>query len=280
MPNDFLKSVISGHVSSYDRNPNQSISFINKNITVAGNSTGFTKQQIMKLLSTKKTSVTKQKSDRQGVDSKIRVDLFNTSHNNLVRSHSSPNLFDNREKKSRVTLLSPMQENLSSLLEVSGIVALGSASKNSTPLQPLNLDASDNSLNSIPIIKVNSFESHVISKFNKLNLDAINLEVNDGLEQKTSISGLNSAISTPKDSRPIRKTSSIEKIINRYKKVRQTAIATKDIAEELEKENFVEVNGEWPMFNIPDDIKCKQRESLGTALGVDNTVLDQFDLFD
>ncbi|CAH0697026.1 unnamed protein product [Spodoptera exigua] len=330
---DFLKSLISCRFSSYDRqnttqNLNMSIiSQVNyrNNETIAECSSGFTKQQIMRLLSTKKSSSSKKfkyKTERPDIQVK-KGGLFNESvvsnDNVLFRSHSSPNLFENREKRSKIPIprkLSIMQEDCP-LLEVSGISVLEKDNSFGTPEGVPRLESTRKIFDatSLPAITVTPEPEKVISEkedSNKVHFAELNvpkLQENILEECKTE---------TPKtNAQLIRKTSSLEKIINRFKKVRASVLPMdksneevnefKTIAEEKENLNTVNVDvftanrvllpdllgpscsvipqklteDYLEEFCLDDETPCrKPRESLGTALGVDNTFLDQFDLID
>lgn len=321
----FVKSIISCRASSYNHlNPNVSYNFHNMSIlskdnlnisaiprvnqTIAECKSGFTKQQIERLLSTKKSSSSKKfkyKTERPNIQVK-KGGLFNESTNSsgesngLLRSHSSPNLYEyKRPTKAEKRRLSIMKEANNSLLEVSGITALDRDSNHSTPTDTRPIDGLLNTA-SIPV--VNIIRSPDI-KFNQMLID-YNVEgkFNDTLKiEKTE---------TPKNNeRLITKTSSLEKIINRFKKVRAGVLPEKSsdikaIVEEKEHINvdtFVANRVLLPDLLSPScsvigkpedqdlDVMCLDtddwgirmpRESLGTALGVDNTFLDQFDLID
>ncbi|GBP19317.1 Zinc finger protein on ecdysone puffs [Eumeta japonica] len=172
-----------------------------------------------------------------------------------------------------------MAENSNAILELSGIVALES-SKN-TPLK--------------------ENESGTPS-FNAINNNMSVMQIKDNCDQKLLVKhdrkSLESPIEnnvTPKlNSHPIRKSSSIEKIINRFKKVRanvcesqfesktikEETVAVKvmnmdlknkkllpDLLEQSHSTDMVAELPDWTLFNSPDE-KKKTRESLGTALGV------------
>lgn len=316
---DFLRSIISCRISAYD-NPNTTQNFHNVSLvsqahkineTIAECSTGFTKQQIMRLLSTKKSTSSKKhrfKHDRLEVNIKKGA-LFNESNtptecSSLFRSHSSPNLFENREKKSLPKggrKLSIMRED--SLLEVSGIAALDNNSCNTPPVElSRNIEAS-----SLPVISIEA-ERRVNEVLKDIG--------SDPEEDFKLIHQVDQPKVTPKNTvQPIRKTSSLEKIINRFKKVRASVLPTqkndsdefKTIVEEKENVNLVNVDvfaanrvllpdllspsssGIAPdsndyldeiCFEMDEKVRKKPRESLGTALGVDHTFLDQFELVD
>lgn len=331
---DFLKTLISCRFSSYDRpnttqNLNMSvISQVNcrNNETIAECSSGFTKQQILRLLSTKKSSSSKKfkyKTERPDIQVK-KGGLFNESvvsniDNALFRSHSSPNLFENREKRSKIPIprkLSIMQEDCP-LLEVSGISVLEKDNSFGTPEGVPRLESTRKIFDatSMPAITVTPESEKVVTEkedSNKVHFAELNvpkLQENILEECKTE---------TPKtNTQLIRKTSSLEKIINRFKKVRASVLPIDKSNEELnefktiaeEKENLNTVNVDvftanrvllpdllgpscsvipqkltedyLEEFSFDDETPCrKPRESLGTALGVDNTFLDQFDLID
>ncbi|KAG7297495.1 hypothetical protein JYU34_019505 [Plutella xylostella] len=298
---DFLSSLVSCRFGSDNRNKldmSQNISIISQNAgrgneTIAECTSGFTKQQIQRLLSTKKTSSSKKhkfNGERPQTVKVVKGGLFNdTGDSGLFRSHSSPNLFENRERKSfskgRARKLSVMKEDSpTSLLEVSGI-------------SPYHISKEDDF-------------NHQLSEEEKV-------ETKPMKDISIHISTEHLCAKTPTAiTKPIRKTSSIEKIINRFKKVRESVIpdnhddSRKDFNTILEgKENdFNQLNTIFtanrvllpdllsPSYSVaqekPTDILdqlCfemeekegrKPRQSLGTALGVDNTFLDQFELID
>ncbi|KAM3959825.1 uncharacterized protein ACR2FA_006108 [Aphomia sociella] len=333
---DFLKSLISCRVSSYDRSNSSNIhnmSVISQNYrgneTIAECSSGFTKQQIARLLSTRKSSSSKKFKYRlERPESNIKKGgLFNESNisnesNGLYRSYSSPNLFENREKKSYSKhgkrKLSIMQEDIPSLLEVSGIAVLERDNSYSTPeADKVNIKAADAM---IPVISITPEPEVKISNILRNTEIDFNGEIGDSVEtvlveeQRKSIEDKDESNETPKtNSQLIKKTSSLEKIISRFKKVRANVISDTSKEDEFktiveEKENFNSVNVDVFSANrilLPDllspscsvikkptdyvDDLCididkrecrKPRESLGTALGVDQTFLDQFDLID
>ncbi|XP_013188068.2 uncharacterized protein LOC106133025 [Amyelois transitella] len=334
---DFLKSLISCRVSTYDRsnvsniNNMSIISHTNKNNeTIADCTSGFTKQQILRLLSTKKSSSSKKfkyKTERPNINVK-KGGLFNESNVpnescGLYRSHSSPNLFENREKRHVNRLhkrkLSIMQEDSPSMLEVSGIIRLDFGKDNSfgTPINGGDLNKiDDEDAASIPIVKVTD-EQETISMFAKIEANLRDVEDFSPVlkDDRKSIESTqeNSKLETPKNkAQLVKKTSSLEKIINRFKKVRANVISDRSREEtEIntiveEKENFnavtvfaankvllpdllspscsvLSVKGNYLdqlCLDIDEKEKRRPRESLGTALGVDQTFLDQFDLID
>lgn len=336
---DFLKSLISCRISSYDR-PNTTQNFNmsilsqtthRNNETIAEYSSGFTKQQIMRLLSTKKSSSSKKfkyKTERPDNVNIKKGRLFNesvasTDNNVLFRSHSSPNLFDNREKRSNSKIpiprkLSVMPENCP-LLEVSGILVLENDNSYGTPDSVTRLDLNRKLFDatSLPTISINSELDKVPTKIqedsNKLHFADLNVpKLQEDILEKDEIK-----TETPKNNpQLIRKTSSLEKIINRFKKVRASVLPCDRSSEDAnefktileEKENLNNVNVDVFTANrvllpdllspscsvIPkkssdysesisfdDEPTCrKPRESLGTVLGVNHTFLDQFDLID
>ncbi|CAH2059103.1 unnamed protein product, partial [Iphiclides podalirius] len=344
---DFLKTLISCRVSTYDK-PNASqnlhnvsiMSYSNKvNETIAECSSGFTKQQISRLLSTKKTSSSKKfkyKTDRPNISIK-KGGLFNESissneSSGLFRSYSSPNLFENRERrpicKGRARKLSIMKEDSpDNILEVSGIVALDKNSNSSTPQGICGLDSAKLNISKEPIaLKANGPGDVSNNVFSRVQFDLDKEIANGSICLKTSPKEHNSIeflelvkTETPKaNPQVIRKTSSLEKIINRFKKVRANVLPSesfetpniKTIVEEKEN-NFNAVNVDVFTANktlLPDLISpsfsvipkktisnyyddfCldmddepqprRPRESLGTVLGVDHTFLDQCDLID
>ena len=333
---DFLKSLISCRISAYDTNMSNNnnnisvISNIKSNETIAECS-GFTKQQIIRLLSTKKTSSSKKfkyKQDRPDIKIK-KGGLFNESiasneSNGLFRSYSSPNLFEHKEKRSlgniRGRKLSIMRED-SPQLEVSGIACLDSDSKCNTPHGLGNAESSRNlDTSNFPL----TVDNAAVNKINEV-LDAVKVDFANEMDivspiLEVSVKSADSLIleasrkstecsrtETPKNnSTLIRKTSSLEKIINRFKKVRASVMPQKDdeiqtILEEKEN-HFVNTNRILlPDLLSPscsaiktntnlnyldqicldmDKVERRPRESLGAALGVDQTFLDQFDLID
>ncbi|CAG4967304.1 unnamed protein product [Parnassius apollo] len=346
---DFLKTLISCRVSTYDRSNNtqniHNMSVISQaqkaNETIAECSSGFTKQQILRLLSTKRSSSSKKfkyKTERPEIKVK-KGGLFNESitsneSSGLFRSYSSPNLIENRETKpittGRARKLSIMQEDSpNSIFEVSGIAALDKNSNFSTPQGGGGVENTKFDSSSQPIISmVKDSEKGVNNILDNIQVD-LNKEIGDG-SINSEISSYNDEkclelqipeikVETPQtNAQLIRKTSSLEKIINRFKKVRANVLQSvsfespkniKTIVEEKEN-NFNTVNVDVFSENrtlLPDlislsfntlpkttvtfvdsiclDIDDKQqprrpRESLGTALGVDHTFLDQFDLID
>ncbi|KAJ8709844.1 hypothetical protein PYW08_009848 [Mythimna loreyi] len=336
---DFLKSLVSCRVSSYDR-PNVTQNFnasvisqtnYRSNETIAECSTGFTKQQILRLLSTKKSSSSKKfkyKTERPDNTNIKKGRLFNesvasTDSNGLFRSHSSPNLFENRERRSKIPIprkLSVMQED-GPLLEVSGILALESDNSYGTPEGVMRLDSNRQIFDatSLPTITVTPEPDKVLANLHEESNKAHFSDLNVQKLQEDLLEKDDTKTETPKtNTHLIRKTSSLEKIINRFKKVRASVLPCdksaedaneiKTIVEEKEKENLNTVNIDVFTANrvlLPDLLSpsCsvlqkkssdyldplwfddeppsrKPRESLGTALGVDHTFLDQFDLLD
>lgn len=328
---DFLKSLISCRISSYDRpNATQNMSILSQtnnrnNETIAECSSGFTKEQIMRLLSTKKSSSSKKfkyKTERPDIKVK-KGGLFNESvasndGTGLIRSHSSPNLFEAREKRSKIPVprkLSIMQEDCP-LLEVSGISALDKENSYGTPDGVMRLESTRRIFDatSLPVISITPEPDKVVlnndEDSNKMRFADLDLpKMQENILEKEEIK-----TETPKsNTQLIRKTSSLEKIINRFKKVRASVLPCDRSNEDVnefktiveEKENF-NVNVDvftanrillpdllspscsvLPMKSsdyldqIDDDVPSrKPRESLGTALGVDHTFLDQFDLID
>lgn len=333
---DFLKSLVSCRISSYDRpnatqNLNMSIlsqTNYRNNETISECSSGFTKQQIMRLLSTKKSSSSKKfkYQTERPVNMNIKKGgLFNesvasTDSNGLFRSHSSPNLFDNRERRSKIPIprkLSVMQED-GPILEVSGILALESDNSYGTPEGVMRLENNRKIFDatSLPTISITPEPDKVstnLEDLNKVQFSDLNVpKLQEDILQKEEIK-----TETPKtNTHLIRKTSSLEKIINRFKKVRESVLPCDKSCEDgndiktivEEKENLNSVNYDVFTANrvlLPDLLSpsCsvlpkkssdfldpiwfddeppsrRPRESLGTALGVDHTFLDQFDLLD
>ncbi|XP_013165687.1 PREDICTED: uncharacterized protein LOC106116408 [Papilio xuthus] len=305
---DFLKSRISCKMSVYDNsNITQNyhnfslISHGNKvNETIAECSSGFTTQQITRLLSTKKTSSSKKfkyKTDRPEIIKKGC--LFNESVSTnesigLIRCHSSPNLFENIERKPlsklRPRKLSIMQEDSPSLLEVSGIAMLDRNSNCNTPQSPKHQNNSNPQITPTTLHQKSPIFKSV--NFNMaLNNEKISLDYNDSQSPNNYVNA------TPKtNGQLIAKTNSLEKIINRYKKVRAVATETK-IVEEKENNivnkvstnilpdivnatpNILNLNDDWFLNMDAEQIK-RARQSLGTVLGVDHTFLDSCELID
>ncbi|CAH4035319.1 uncharacterized protein LOC123714348 [Pieris brassicae] len=283
---DFMRSLISFNINSNNQissNSNVSVvSHVKSNETIADCTSGFTKQQIQRLFSTKKTSSSKKykysserpanvKSTALNYDSGVSVESCA-----LTRSYSSPNLYENRERRSiprtRGRKLSIMKEN--SPLELSGISVLDNNSNFSTP-------GIANAESTIKIIISNA----------ELDLKDLSKETTTSARQSIESMG------TPKmNTHLIKKTSSIEKIINRFKKVRASVIPTKESFIEQEEKCIEEEKvmrsilpdlispslsfTEESRTSFESDVQKNTRESLGTALGVDQTFLDQFDLID
>lgn len=323
---DFFKNFASGpFFERQNSNPNASnLSIISQvharnNETIAECSSGFTKQQIQRLLSThKKSSSTKKhkfKLDRPQIH--VKKGLFNisntSSENGLVRCHSSPNLLDLKDKQviRRRRKLSIMEEGSPSVVEVSGIMSL---EEKHSPLC-LNRSPMNNTAVPVPgIVITPSKESNFIMTSAGENGECSAIS----LAQKKSIAVEEDTANVTPKSRipvPVKKTSSIEKIINRFKRVRAYGVTVEDnvniktIVEEKENINAVNavsvdvftankillpdlLSPSCSMYSfkasefldqISNDVETevrKPRESLGTALGVDNTFLDQFDLID
>ncbi|CAH2269064.1 jg17272 [Pararge aegeria aegeria] len=160
---DFLKTLLSCRVSSYDRvNVNQScnmsiISNIKANETIAECSSGFTRQQITRLLSTNKKSSNKKRKNKQEHHDNVKFKkgcLFNESmvsndSHGLVRSYSSPNLLENRESRIPIAMirgrkLSIMQEDSPPHMDLSGITCLNSFN---TPTGLDNAEIAKNTFN-------------------------------------------------------------------------------------------------------------------------------------
>ncbi|CAK1540946.1 unnamed protein product [Leptosia nina] len=278
---DFMKSLVSYNGNTnYEMGVSSNLSAITQvrsNETIADCASGFTRQQIQRLLSTKKTSSSKKYKYNAERPEKIKPGALtydsgvSIESNGLTRSYSSPNLLENREKRSLPKLrgrkLSIMKED--SPLELSGISALENNSNFSTPGQ------------------ANAESSRKISTPEILISNASDSNTAIG-EQRKSIENL-----TPKTNpHLIRKTSSIEKIINRFKKVRASVIPPKeDLIEEFKENVFLSVNNRLMLPdlvspNVSDmsgnssDCERRPRQSLGSVLGVDQTILDQFDLID
>lgn len=321
---DFLKSVISCRVSAYDQisgsqfnntisNPVQYESKANETKV-----TGFTKQQLNRLLSTKKSSAKKFRHSKFEAGKKVKkAMLFNESTSSMfkgsisfTRSHSSPNLLDSKEQV-RIRRLSTMKEDQPSL-EVSGIVALNQDSNQSTPRESSNLEISR---------KVSNFSSMPsitgISSTTSLPCILTYIPPNEVVNQEGDIQievpKRNSELfEEPKSETPapntklIKRTGSLEKIINRYKKFHASAVPKVNLDSNefktIDEENLNMANIESFKTNrnlLPDllspscstitqrydDLEhwfdnddVSKRMSLGTALGVDYTFLDQFDL--
>lgn len=318
-PEDFLKSVISCRVSAYDQmtvsqlNNTLSNNVRSENRANETNCTGFTRQQLNRLLSTKKSSTKKHTTVRP--DHKIKKrNLFNESTMStfngsicLTRSRSSPNLLESKEK-TRARRLSTMKEDTQSVLEVSGIVALNRNSNQSTPRETCSLEISRKDFNSMPSINCTSSKTSLNEVVNK----EIDIQVEVSKRNSTELREEPESVTPTSYPRLIKKTGSLEKIINRFKKIRASVLPevnleTKDCKTiDEEKENLNMANFElcksnrnllpdllspscstitqvsndkfehW--FDSDDDVPKRPRESLGTALGVDHTFLDQFDL--
>lgn len=331
---DFLKRVNqSGRVGSYDQlnstqnNHNQlnstqnfhNISIIPQmnlaNETIAGVSTGCTKQQLLRLLSTKKSSSSKKfkrSCERPNINIK-KGGLFNESvssneSNALFRSYSSPNLYENREtrwtQRTGQRQLSVMIESNIPDLEMSGVVALDKDSicEQSPTIIP---DGQKQDIASIPAIVVTPAPNKKIHNMIKhLSIDLDKEFPTDNPPKRTSTESENRTITPQNNSKPIPKTSSLEKIINRYKKMRASVLYKEDcnefhtITEERENmftakkillpdllspscsgfSNKTEDNLEE--IDMDNNVRRRPRESLGTMLDVDHTFLDQFDLID
>ncbi|XP_038219649.1 uncharacterized protein LOC119837928 [Zerene cesonia] len=320
---DFMRSIISYNMNTYDhinvsRNSHNIsvMSQMKANETIAECASGFTKQQIQRLLSTKKTSSSKKyKYNTERPDINIKKGgLFNESSssiqsNGLTRSYSSPNLYENRPKKAmsrgKGRKLSIMKED--SPFEVSGISALENDSNFST-LGLANAESSRKYSNSptLPTVLISSDVENKINTVLKV-LDSSKETETSTFSNTTNHKSMESQkTDTPKTSMQlIKKTSSIEKIINRFKKVRASVMPEKEdiitIREEKEKHEKTDhlisrvllpdlLSPSCPQLNgnsdfldqmlMDDKVYRKPRESLGTALGVDQTFLDQFDLID
>ncbi|XP_022128876.2 uncharacterized protein LOC111002899 [Pieris rapae] len=280
---DFMRSLISLNMNTNNpisSNSNLSvISHVKSNETIAGSASGFTKQQIQRLFSTKKTRSSKKykySNERSAnVKSALNYDSgVSVESCVLTRSYSSPNLYENRERQSiprtRGRKLSIMKEN--NALELSGISVLDNNSNFSTPV-------------------IANAESTIKIVISNADLKDSNKETTTSARQSIE------SIGTPKmNTHLVKKTSSIEKIINRFKKVRASVMPTKESFVEQEEKC---IEGEKVIRSIlPDlispslsfteesrisfesDVQKNTRESLGAALGVDQTFLDQFDLID
>lgn len=325
---DFLKSVISCRVSAYDQ-----MSIPQINITMPNNvcmenkanetmGTGFTKQQLNRLLSTKKSSSKKFRRTTVRPDKKIKkLDLFNESTMStinrsicLTRCHSSPNLLEIKERTC-VQRLSTMKENSLSVFEVSGIVALNRDSNQSTPRDNCSLEISRkvSDFNSMPSITGISSKTGTSSKtsLNEIANKEVEIEAEAPKRNNTELFEEPKSETPVSNLRLIKKTGSLEKIINRFKKIRASVLPevnleTKDFKTiDEEKENLNMANELFKAnknllpdllspscstitqrsddrlecwFDSDNDKVDPRRESLGTALGVDHTFLDQFDL--
>lgn len=323
---DYLRSVISCHVSTYDQMDvsqlNNTVNNVRTEIkTNETHCTGFTKQQLNRLLSTNKSSTKKHNIARPDHRIKKR-NLFNESTMStfngsicFTRSHSSPNLLESKGK-THVRHLSTMKEDLS-ILEVSGIAVLNRDSNQSTPRQMHSLEITRNvsEFKSMPSITGNLSTTSI-------NCTSIKTSVNEVASTEIQVK-VPKRISTelceePKSETPasnarsIKKTGSLEKIINRFKKIRASVLPEVN----LEAKDFKTIDEEKATLNMmnlelfktnrnllpdllspscstitqrsddmfqhfidsEDDVPRRPRESLGTALGVDHTFLDQFDL--
>lgn len=307
---DFLKNLISSRAKSDHLNTTSFhdlsiIPQVNRaNETIAGCLTGCTKQQLLRLLSTKKTSSSKKFKHNNERSMKIKkAKLFNEStssneSNGLFRSYSSPNLYENKEvrsiQRSGRRKLSIMQESCSPLLEVSGIAALDkdSSCENSTN-QSSKKDAS------VPTVQITSETPPTDQKFHQ-NLKDFKIDLNKEflIEHIPKSLEFEKAITPQNTTKLTNKTSSLEKIINRFKKIR-ASVLPEDYNEKSDFRTIVEEKENAFTANrilLPDllspscsglsntseelEVCRKPRESLGTALGVDDTFLDQFDLID
>lgn len=324
---DFLKSVKSYRGSASDQmSVSQFNNTLSNNVRTENRAnethcTGFTKQQLNRLISTKKSSTKKRatvrtynKINKRNLFNESTISPFNGSIS-WTRSHSSPNLHESKEKTC-IRRLSTMKEDSQPILEVSGIVALNRDSNQSTPRETRSLELSRkvSDFNSLPSITGISSTTSINCESSKTSLNEVSskeVDIQVGVSKRNSTELCEEPKSeTPAtNARLIKKTESIEKIIKRFKKIRDSVlpeVETKDfkIIDE-EKENLHVVNLELfktnrslapyllspscstitqrssdifePCFDC-DDVSKRGRESLGTALGVDHTFLDQFDL--
>ncbi|KAJ0170747.1 hypothetical protein K1T71_013519 [Dendrolimus kikuchii] len=296
-PQQGYKSLISCPANSYDRlNMTQdfhNLSIVPKidkaNETMAECGTGFTKQQIIRLLSAKKTSSSKKyKHKTKRPDAKLQATLFaehNTSNESkgLFRSYSSPDLFENRQRKTYGTLnkrrLSIMPENF---LEVSGIAALDS--KDSTPRVIAESSREIEGFNMPAIVLTPCKEAKINIVLQEMEKE---LEIKDDLKSQCI-----EKTETPKTNPPIiKKTNSLEKIIQRFRKivsnennvqeVKVKKILLPDLLSPSCSTHLENTDCMDQMFmDIDKRLDKTSRQSLGAALGVDNTFLDQFDFVD
>lgn len=262
---------------------------INKsNETMAECGTGFTKQQIMRLLSTKKTSSSKKhKYKTERPNAKIQAALFpepiHHEGKGLYRSYSSPDLFENRQRKTYDTLskrrLSIMPENF---LEVSGIATLDS--KDSTPQVIAESSREIEGFN-IPAIILTPFKeakkTTIIKQMEK------EFEITDDFKSQCI-----EKTDTPKTNPPvINKTNSLEKIIQRFRKVasrdnnlQEVKIKKVLLPDLLSPNCSTHIPNTDCLDKIVMDIDRRfdktSRQSLGAALGVDNTFLDLCDFIE
>lgn len=225
---DFLKSVISCRVSAYDQ---VNVSQLNNTLSSKrpvpeiklneSHSTGFTKQQLNRLLSTKKSSSKKRTTLRS--ENKIKKrNLFNESTMStfngsifLTRSRSSPNLLENKDK-TRVRRLSTMKEDIQSALEVSGIVALNRDSNQSTPRETCCLEISKkvSDFNSMPSITGVSSKTSINStsktSLNEITSKEIDIPAEAPKRNSTELCEEPKSATPASNARLIKKTGSLE----------------------------------------------------------------------
>ncbi|KAL4703599.1 hypothetical protein ACJJTC_006776 [Scirpophaga incertulas] len=337
---DFIKSLVSCKTSSYDcGNISQNFHNISnisenhrRNETVMECSTGFTKQQIARLLSTRKSSSSKKfKFKKENSKTNIKkCSLFNESavysDSNVssaekLRSYSSPNLFERcgqEDFRRRARKLSVMQERSPMVLEVSGVALL----KNDESSELMKLDNSRKIFSEQGFTTPSEKVDNVENILKNIELDIKELETNIEVKSISKIISTSPTKEKCKDETPKVKgnlnnvTNSLEKIINRFKKVRANMMLpeSREFDDEFrvvieDKDNVKSVNVDVSNANrilLPDllspncsamSIKSvdysdklnmdidelennKPRQSLGTLLGVDETFLDQFKLCD
>ncbi|XP_068625578.1 uncharacterized protein [Battus philenor] len=293
--------------------------------TIAERRTGFTKEHIARLFSTKKSSSSKKfkhKTERslkklQG-HSLFNESIFSNESSGLFRSHSSPNLFEHRERrplaKLRARKLSIMKEDSpDSILDVSGIALLGKSSNPSTPpIYQVDDVKAETSHDLITCINKDATNDILYSPFNLMKEKVLTSSVDQRslCDNRQEIYKQLKKTGTPKtEHQPTVEANSLEKIINRFKRLRanmehsQTLKSpeTNTNADEKRHEENIDVSNAnrsslpdviHPSFNtnvksfedfdsdVEDNRPRKPRESLGTVLGVDATFLDQFELSD
>ncbi|XP_041985166.1 uncharacterized protein LOC121737575 [Aricia agestis] len=317
---DFLKSLISCRVSAYDingthYNDKTAVSSHKGNETIA-ECTGFTKEQITRLLSTRKSSSSKKfrnKQERPILKKKGALfdeSILSNDSNGMYRSYSSPNLFENKERrpinKIQGRKLSIMKEDSRSQFEMTGITSLDFDIDN-TPQGIAESSRKEENASTPVIMITNTAEERINNILSNMgnNISPI-IEVSPILSGKDNMSPLLEApksetlkVETPQsNSQLIKKTSSLEKIINRFKRVRASVLPEReDIRTIVEEKNILtnrlllpdllspscsnkpSVNINYDQIDIDKPVR-RPRESLGTVLGVDETFLDQFDLID
>lgn len=324
------------------------------NQTVADCTTVFSKQQIARLLSSKKTANSQKKSSQKKYDQSLMENhrdkkwnvLFNvTSNSPLYKSYSSPNLQDSSNQRLRTlpktykarNICSIVMEDSPDSVNVSNFSMIQCESPtdcfNKTP-DKSKLNGSNNvKATSSPTISNVPRQSR-IPVFNKDFVDknsgrhppiivndevVIEKVIPDEIVTENEADTLSELNHTPSSRRASMnnstKSRSIERIMDRFKKYKDSVkvcnfksqLERVKISIETKEKNFnqlnVDVQTSFPknlpdllspnhqilggfrdidsvkIFS-PDDQKYCPRQSLGQALGVDNTFLDQFDLID